>query len=42
MPKSFKDFNEVDTITSLYNVDYYAKEQKFILEIALKRAKHIY
>ena len=39
VPNTFKDFNEVDTITPLYNVDDYAKEAKFRLEIALKRAK---
>ena len=31
VPNSFKDFNEVDAITPLYNVDDYAKEAKLHL-----------
>ena len=41
VPNIFKNFNEVDTITSLNNVDDYAKGAKFRLEITLKRAKHL-
>lgn len=35
----FQQFTEVDTITPLYNVNNYAKEAKFRLEVAHKRAQ---
>ena len=39
LPNSFTQFNEVDRISPLYNVDNYAKEVKFRLEVANKRAQ---
>lgn len=38
-PNMFQQFTEVDTITPLYNVNNYAKEAKFRLEVAHKRAQ---
>ena len=37
----FQQFKEVDEITPLYNIDDYAKEAKFRLEVAHKRAQQL-
>jgi len=34
-----KHFNSIDKIKPLYNIEYYAKESKFRLEQAIKRAR---
>lgn len=39
LPQKLLQINEVDQISPLYNVDNYAKEAKYRLEIALKRAQ---
>ena len=41
IPNTFKDFGEIDRVAPLYNVDNYAKEAKYRLEIALKAAKQL-
>lgn len=39
LPNKFQEFNNVEKITPLYNIDNYAKEAKYRLQVAYKRVQ---